>query len=122
MPAWVGDTGLHRLRVRRHNLEGRSFDRVPSGRHVVTSIRIRAVLIGGLMMIFTGGLSTTASAQVVERGVQGAAVGAIIGGIVGGGRGAGNGGGIGAGVGGVRGAGGADGRAEWYDVAPPPLG
>src|SRR5262249_39184860 len=91
MPAWVGDTGLHRLRVRRHNLEGRSFDRVPSGRHVVTSIRIRAVLIGGLMMIFTGGLSTTASAQVVERGVQGAAVGAIIGGIVGGGRGGGNG-------------------------------
>jgi hypothetical protein len=88
----------------------------------VTSIRIRAVLIGGLMMIFTGGLSTTASAQVVERGVQGAAVGAIIGGIVGGGRGAGTGAAIGAGVGVLSGAAEANARAQGYYAPPPPPG
>ena len=42
----------------------------------MTSIRILTVLIGGLTLIWTGiWPSTPASAQVVERGVQGAAVG-----------------------------------------------
>jgi hypothetical protein len=45
-----------------------------------------------------------ASAQVIERGVQGGIAGAIIGGIIGGGKGAGRGAAIGAGVGVVTGA------------------
>jgi hypothetical protein len=55
---------------------------------------------------------SAASAQVVERGVQGGVVGAIIGGIVGGGRGAGTGAAIGAGVGILSGAAEADANAR----------
>ena len=87
----------------------------------MTSIRIFAVLIGGFTLLWTGiWPSTPASAQVVERGVQGAAVGAIIGGIVGGGRGAGTGAAIGAGVGVLSGAAEANARAHGYYGSPPP--
>ena len=87
----------------------------------MTSIRILTVLIGGLTLIWTGiWPSTPASAQVLERGVQGAAVGAIIGGIVGGGRGAGTGAAIGAGVGVLSGAAEANARAHGYYGPPPP--
>lgn len=64
-----------------------------------------------------------ASAQVIERGVQGGVVGAIIGGIVGGGRGAGRGAAIGAGVGVIAGAAEADARRRAYErqyYGPPP--
>jgi hypothetical protein len=68
---------------------------------------------------------STASAQVVERGVQGGIVGAIIGGILGGGRGVGRGAAIGAGIGIITGAAEADARARRaYDrqyYGPPPL-
>ncbi len=62
-----------------------------------------------------------ASAQVVERGIQGGVTGAIIGGIIGGGKGAGRGAAIGAGVGVVAGAIEADqnARARAY-YGPPP--
>jgi hypothetical protein len=65
-----------------------------------------------------------ASAQVIERGVQGGVVGAIIGGIVGGGRGAGRGAAIGAGVGLVTGAAEANERARYESryYGPPPGG
>ena len=56
--------------------------------------------------------STPARAQVLERGVEGAAVGAIIGGIVGGGKGAARGAGIGAGIGALSGAAEANARAQ----------
>ena len=71
---------------------------------------------------------TTATAQVIERGVQGGVVGAIIGGIVGGGRGAGTGAAIGTGVGLVTGAAEADANAracydtQYYGAPPPPGG
>ena len=86
----------------------------------MTSIRMLTV-VGGLTLLCTGiWPSTFASAQVVERGVQGAAVGAIIGGIVGGGRGAGTGAAIGAGVGVLSGAAEANARAQGYYGPPPP--
>jgi uncharacterized protein YcfJ len=71
---------------------------------------------------------STASAQVVERGVQGGIVGAIIGGLVGGGRGAGRGAAIGAGVGIIAGAAEANARArraydrQYYGPPPPVSG
>src|SRR5262249_10457129 len=71
-------------------------------------------------MICTGGSSTPASAQVLQRGVQGAAVGAIIGGIVGGGRGAGTGAAIAAGVGVIGAAREANARAQVSSAPPPP--
>jgi hypothetical protein len=58
-----------------------------------------AVLLAGQALA-----PSPASAQVIERGVQGAIGGAIIGGIIDGGRGAGRGAAIGAGVGVVTGA------------------
>jgi len=64
--------------------------------------------------------SSPASAQVIERGVEGAAVGAIIGGIVGGGRGAGTGAAIGGGLGVLSGAAEANARAQGYYGPPPP--
>ena len=69
--------------------------------------------------------SWQANAQVLERGVEGAAVGAIIGGIVGGGKGAAAGAGIGAGVGALSGAAEANARAQEYygppsGYGPPP--
>jgi Putative peptidoglycan binding domain len=68
-----------------------------------------------------------ASAQVVERGVEGAAVGALIGGLAGGGKGVGKGAAIGAGVGVAAGAIERDQRKHHYDRAyggppPPPPG
>ena len=87
----------------------------------MTSIRTFAVLIGGFTLPWTGVWpSTPASAQVLERGVAGAAVGAIIGGIVGGGRGAGTGAAIGGGVGVLSGAAEANARAHGYYGSPPP--
>jgi WXXGXW repeat (2 copies)/SPOR domain len=87
----------------------------------MTSIRTFAVLIGGFTLLWTGVCpSTPASAQVLERGVEGAAVGAIIGGIVGGGRGAGTGAAIGGGVGVLSGAAEANARAHGYYGPPPP--
>ena len=87
----------------------------------MTSIRILAVFIGGLTLLWNSvWLSTPASAQVVERGVEGAAAGAIIGGIIGGGRGAGTGAAIGAGVGVLSGAAEANARANGYYGPPPP--
>jgi hypothetical protein len=61
-----------------------------------------------------------ASAQVIERGVQGGVAGAIIGGIIGGGKGAGRGAAIGAGIGVVTGAIERDNaqRAYAYGAAP----
>jgi Putative peptidoglycan binding domain len=66
-------------------------------------------------------MPSPASAQVIERGIQGGVTGAIIGGIVGGGKGAGRGAAIGAGVGVVTGAIEADqnARARAY-YGPPP--
>ncbi len=66
--------------------------------------------------------STPARAQVLERGVEGAAVGAIIGGIVGGGKGAATGAGIGAGIGALSGAAESNARAQGYYGQPPAYG
>jgi len=74
-----------------------------------------AALLAGQVLV-----PNAASAQVIERGVQGAIGGAIIGGIIDGGRGAGRGAAIGAGVGVVTGAIEADNarRAEAYGPEP----
>ena len=66
--------------------------------------------------------STPARAQVLERGIEGAAVGAIIGGIVGGGKGAATGAGVGAGIGALSGAAESNARAQGYYGPPPAYG
>lgn len=86
----------------------------------------------GRMLVFSLGCSallcaasspsTPARAQVLERGVEGAAVGAIIGGIVGGGKGAATGAGIGAGIGALSGAAESNARAQGYYGPPPAYG
>ena len=87
----------------------------------MTSIRMLAMSIScSTLLCVAGWPSTPASAQVVERGVEGAAVGAIIGGIVGGGRGAGTGAAIGGGLGVLSGAAEANARAQGYYGPPPP--
>jgi len=77
-----------------------------------------------LMLVLAGfWLTVPASAQVIERGIQGGVVGAIIGGVVGGGRGAGTGAAIGAGVGVLSGAAEAEANARdraYYGPPPPP--
>src|SRR6478609_6250427 len=84
------------------------------------SLRMLAVSVGCSTLLCVGGWpSTPAGAQVLERGVEGAAVGAIIGGIVGGGKGAARGAGIGAGIGALSGAAEANARAQGY-YGPPP--
>jgi hypothetical protein len=76
-----------------------------------------ALLIGQVLVV------SPASAQVLERGVQGAIGGAIIGGIIDGGRGAGRGAAIGAGVGVVTGAIERENNARRaYSYGPPPGG
>ncbi len=86
------------------------------------SIFVSILLVGSVLT------PSTASAQVVERGVQGGIVGAIIGGIVGGGKGAGRGAAIGAGIGIITGAAEADARArrahdrQYYGPPPPASG
>ena len=87
----------------------------------MTPIRMLAISISCSTLLCAGAWpSTPASAQVVERGVEGAAVGAIIGGIVGGGRGAATGAAIGGGVGVLSGAAEANARAHGYYGPPPP--
>src|SRR5215468_4100509 len=87
----------------------------------MTSIRMLAISISGSTLLYAGAWpSTPASAQVVERGVEGAAVGAVIGGIVGGGRGAATGAAVGGGVGVLSGAAEANSRAQGYYGPPPP--
>jgi hypothetical protein len=87
----------------------------------MTSIRMLAISISCSTLLYAGAWpSTPASAQVVERGVEGAAVGAVIGGIVGGGRGAATGAAIGGGVGVLSGAAEANSRAQGYYGPPPP--
>src|SRR5262245_14012884 len=87
----------------------------------MTSIRMLAISISSSTLLYAGAWpSTPASAQVVERGVEGAAVGAVIGGIVGGGRGAATGAAIGGGVGVLSGAAEANSRAQGYYGPPPP--
>src|SRR5262245_7105837 len=84
------------------------------------SLRVLAVSFGCSTLLCIGGWpSAPARAQVLERGVEGAAVGAIIGGIVGGGKGAAAGAGIGAGIGALSGAAEANARAQGY-YGPPP--
>ena len=78
----------------------------------MTSIRMLAMSIScSTLLCAAAWPSSPASAQVIERGVEGAAVGAIIGGIVGGGRGAGTGAAIGGGLGVLSGAAEANARA-----------
>jgi WXXGXW repeat (2 copies) len=86
------------------------------------SLRMLAVSFGSTLLCISGWPSTPAGAQVLERGVEGAAVGAIIGGIVGGGKGAATGAGIGAGVGVLSGAAEANARAQGYYGPPPAYG
>jgi YXWGXW repeat-containing protein len=91
------------------------------GGEPMTSIRMLAISISCSTLLCAGAWpSTPASAQVVERGVEGAAVGAVIGGIVGGGRGAATGAAIGGGVGVLSGAAEANSRAQDYYGPPPP--
>ena len=86
------------------------------------SIRMLAISIGCSTLLYAGACpSAPASAQVLERGVEGAAVGAIIGGIVGGGKGAATGAAIGGGVGVLSGAAEANARAQGY-YGPPGYG
>jgi hypothetical protein len=87
------------------------------------SLRTLAVSFGFSTLLCAGAWpSAPATAQVLERGVEGAAVGAIIGGIIGGGKGAATGAGIGAGIGALSGAAEANARAQGYDGPPPPYG
>jgi hypothetical protein len=87
------------------------------------SIRMLAISIGCSTLLYAGACpSAPASAQVLERGVEGAAVGAIIGGIVGGGKGAATGAAIGGGVGVLSGAAEANARAQGYYGPPPGYG
>jgi hypothetical protein len=85
---------------------------------------MRAIMLGATFAaaLAIGQVSapSPASAQVIERGVQGGIAGAIIGGIIGGGKGAGRGAAIGAGVGVVTGAIERDNlqRAYAYGAAP----
>lgn len=81
------------------------------------SLTLAAALIIGWALV-----PSPASAQVIERGIQGGVTGAIIGGIIGGGKGAGRGAAIGAGVGVVAGAIEADNnrqRREYYGAPAP---
>ena len=75
-------------------------------RHAAFAVRF--IKLGGIfaaMLLVGQALAPNpASAQVIERGIQGGVAGAIIGGIIGGGKGAGRGAAIGAGVGVVTGA------------------
>ena len=89
----------------------------------MTCGRMLAFSVGCSALLWvTSWPSTPARAQVLERGVEGAAVGAIIGGIVGGGRGAARGAGIGAGIGALSGAAEANARAQGYYGPPPGYG
>ncbi len=69
----------------------------------IRTIKLGAVFAAALL-VGQAFVASPASAQVLERGVQGAIGGAIIGGIIDGGKGAGRGAAIGAGVGVVTGA------------------
>jgi hypothetical protein len=88
------------------------------------TIVIRTIKLGALfaaaLLAGQALVPNAASAQVIERGVQGAIGGAIIGGLIDGGRGAGRGAAIGAGVGVVTGAIEADNarQAEAYGPGP----
>jgi hypothetical protein len=89
----------------------------------MASIRMLAISIGCSTLLYAGVCpSAPASAQVLERGVEGAAVGAIIGGIFGGGKGAATGAAIGGGVGVLSGAAEANARAQGYYGPPPGYG
>ena len=68
------------------------------------SLLKRTSIIAAAIMLAWALTPSPASAQVIERGIQGGVTGAIIGGIIGGGKGAGRGAAIGAGVGVVAGA------------------
>jgi hypothetical protein len=89
----------------------------------MTPIRMLAISISCSTLLYAGAWpSTPASAQVLERGVEGAAVGAIIGGIIDGGRGAATGAAIGGGVGVLSGAAEANARRQGYYGPPPGYG
>ena len=89
----------------------------------MTCGRMLALSLGCSALLCVGSWpSTPARAQVLERGVEGAAVGAIIGSIVGGGKGAATGAGIGAGIGALSGAAEANARAQGYYGPPPAYG
>jgi YXWGXW repeat-containing protein/sporulation related protein len=89
----------------------------------MTSGRMLAFSLGCSALLCIGSWpSTPAKAQVLERGIEGAAVGAIIGGIVGGGKGAATGAGVGAGIGALSGAAEANARAQGYYGPPPGYG
>lgn len=79
----------------------------------------RGIIAAGFAVAFTFATAADSSAQVVERGLQGALGGAIIGGIAGGGKGAGRGaiagGVVGAIIGGIE----AD-RRHGHPPPPPP--
>jgi hypothetical protein len=87
--------------------------------HIASS----ALLVGLTLALASSWYIGPASAQVIERGIQGGVVGAIIGGAIGGGRGAGTGAAIGAGVGVLSGAAEANANARnraYYGPPPPP--
>ncbi len=89
----------------------------------MTCGRMLALSLGCSALLCVGSWpSTPARAQVLERGVEGAAVGAIIGSIVGGGKGAATGAGIGAGIGALSGAAEANAQAQGYYGPPPAYG
>jgi hypothetical protein len=89
----------------------------------MTSGRMLAFSLGCSALLCVGSWpSTPARAQVLERGIEGAAVGGILGGIVGGGKGAATGAGIGAGIGALSGAAEANARAQGYYGPPPAYG
>jgi peptidoglycan hydrolase-like protein with peptidoglycan-binding domain len=88
--------------------------------YAVRAIKLGAMLAAALV-IGQASVPSTASAQVIERGIQGGVAGAIIGGIIDGGKGAGRGAAIGAGIGVVTGAIERD-NARAYAYGPAPYG
>ena len=92
--------------------------------HAAVAIRLtkHSLTLAAALIIGWALVPSPASAQVIERGIQGGVTGAIIGGIIGGGKGAGRGAAIGAGVGVVAGAIEADNNRQRraYYGAPPP--
>ena len=89
--------------------------------HTVRLIKLGAMFAAALM-IGQASVPSPASAQVIERGIQGGVAGAIIGGIINGGRGAGRGAAIGAGIGVVTGAIERDNARRAYAYGPAPYG
>src|SRR5512134_2966604 len=90
--------------------------------HAALAVRFckLGTLFAFALLLCQASLPSPASAQVIERGIQGGVAGAIIGGIIGGGKGAGRGAAIGAGIGVVTGAIERDNaqRAYAYGAAP----